>query len=142
MERSPIRSGLPRSLYAAGPDGVRSLGGFPAAKQAPEVSLRRIGGLLAPHWPRLAAVTGIIVASSLLGMATPFLLRGIIDRALPAQNLKLLVWLVAGLVAVAVFTAVFGLVQTGIATAVGQRVMHQLRVTGAAAASPPPAEPR
>ncbi|MEV6843647.1 ABC transporter ATP-binding protein [Actinoplanes sp. NPDC051411] len=99
-----------------------------AAKQAPEVSLRRIGGLLAPHWPRLAAVTGIIVASSLVGMATPFLLRGIIDRALPAQNLRLLSWLVAGLVAVAVCTAVFGLLQTWIATAVGQRVMHQLRV--------------
>ena len=102
--------------------------GSSAAKEAPEVSLRRIGGLLAPHWPRLAVVTGIIVASSLLGMATPFLLRAIIDRALPTQNLKLLTWLVTGLVAVAVLTAVFGLTQTWIATAVGQRVMHQLRV--------------
>src|SRR4051812_20050867 len=99
-----------------------------AAKQAPEVSLRRVGGLLAPHWPRLAAVTGIIVASSLVGMASPFLLREIIDRALPTQNLRLLSWLVAGLLAVAVLTAVFGLLQTWIASAVGQRVMHQLRV--------------
>lgn len=99
-----------------------------AGNQAPEVSLRRIGGLLAPHWPRLAAVTGIIVASSLLGMATPFLLREIIDRALPTQNLGLLIRLVGGLIAVAVLTAVFGLLQTWIATVVGQRVMHQLRV--------------
>ena len=90
--------------------------------------MRRIGGLLKPHWPRLTAVTAIIVASSLIGMATPFLLREIIDRALPTQDLRLLSWLVVGLVAVAVLTAVFGITQTWIATAVGQRIMHQLRV--------------
>jgi len=90
--------------------------------------MRRIGGLLKPHWPRLTAVTAIIVASSLIGMATPFLLREIIDQALPTQDLRLLSWLVVGLVAVAVLTAVFGITQTWIATAVGQRIMHQLRV--------------
>ncbi|AGZ44105.1 ABC transporter ATP-binding protein [Actinoplanes friuliensis] len=97
-------------------------------KKPPEVSLRRVGGLLKPHWPRLTAVIAIIVASSLVGMATPFLLRAIIDRALPAQDLELLTWLVVGLIAVAVMTAVFGITQTWIATAIGQRVMHQLRV--------------
>nr|WP_221382205.1 ABC transporter ATP-binding protein [Actinoplanes polyasparticus] len=109
-------------------EGATAVGEAEEAKTTPEVSLRRVGGLLKPHWPRLAVVIGIIVASSLVGMATPFLLRAIIDQALPAQNVRLLSWLVAGLIVVAVLTAVFGITQTWIATAVGQRVMHQLRV--------------
>ncbi|MET8152808.1 ABC transporter ATP-binding protein [Actinoplanes sp. NPDC049668] len=96
-------------------------------KQAGEVSLRRIGGLFAAHRPQLALVTAIIVASSVLAMAAPFLLREIIDRALPTQDLTLLAWLVAGMVAVAAVTSALGVVQTWISTTVGQRVMHRLR---------------
>src|SRR4051794_6799880 len=60
-------------------------------------------------------------------MASPFLLREVIDRALPHADLRLLVWLVLGMVAVAAVTAALGVVQTWISTAVGQRVMHRLR---------------
>ena len=38
-------------------------------------------------------------------MASPFLLRAVIDDALPRQDVPLLVWLVAGMVAVAAVTA-------------------------------------
>jgi ATP-binding cassette subfamily B protein len=100
----------------------------PAEKaQARDVSLRRIGALFADHrWP-LAVVVAIIVASSIIGMASPFLLREVIDVALPHADLRLLVWLVLGMVAVAAVTAALGVVQTWISTAVGQRVMHRLR---------------
>ena len=91
------------------------------------MSLRRIGRLFIPHrWP-LAVVTAIIVASSLVGLASPFLLRAVIDNALPHQNLQLLAWLVIGMVAVAAITSGFGVVQTWISTRVGQEVMHDLR---------------
>ena len=95
--------------------------------QARQVSLRRIGRLFTPHRPALAVVTAIIVASSVIAMATPFLLRTVIDRALPEGDTTLLVWLVLGMVAVAAVTAVLGVVQTWIATRVGQQVMHKLR---------------
>ncbi|WP_239107393.1 ABC transporter ATP-binding protein [Spirilliplanes yamanashiensis] len=91
------------------------------------MSLRRIGRLFAPHRGALAAVTAIIVLSSALGMAAPFLLREVIDVALPERDLRLLAWLVAGMVAVAAVTAALGVAQTWIATTVGQRVMHRLR---------------
>jgi ATP-binding cassette subfamily B protein len=95
--------------------------------QAHSVSLRRIGRLFIPHrWP-LAVVTAIIVASSLVGLASPFLLRAVIDNALPHKNLQLLAWLVIGMVAVAAITSGFGVVQTWISTRVGQEVMHDLR---------------
>jgi len=96
-------------------------------KQAREVSLRRIGGLFTAHrWP-LSVVVLIIVVSSIIGMASPFLLRAVIDRALPHADLTLLVWLVLGMVAVAAVTAALGVVQTWISTSVGQQVMHRLR---------------
>ncbi|MEU7847856.1 ABC transporter ATP-binding protein [Micromonospora parva] len=95
--------------------------------QAREVSLRRIGRLFTPHRPALAAVIAIIVASSIIAMASPFLLRAVIDRALPQGDVTLLVWLVLGMVAVAAVTSALGVVQTWISTQVGQRVMHRLR---------------
>jgi ATP-binding cassette subfamily B protein len=95
--------------------------------QAGSVSLRRIGALFSTHKWQLAVVTAIIVASSVIAMASPFLLREVIDVALPHQNVRLLVWLVAGMVAVAAVTSALGVLQTWISTAVGQQVMHRLR---------------
>ena len=51
--------------------------------QAHEVSLRRVGALFTPYRWQLAIVTAIIVASSIVGLASPFLLRAVIDTALP-----------------------------------------------------------
>ncbi|MCP3786540.1 ABC transporter ATP-binding protein/permease [Micromonospora sp. A3M-1-15] len=100
----------------------------PAEKtQARQVSLRRIGGLFTDHRGPLAAVVAIIMASSVIAMASPFLLRTVIDRALPERDLTLLAWLVAGMVGVAAVTAVLGVAQTWISTQVGQEVMHRLR---------------
>ena len=100
----------------------------PAEKaQARGVSLRRIGALFVPHRRAIAGVTAIIVASSVLGMASPFLLRAVIDTALPNRDLPLLAALTGGMVAVAALTAALGVVQTWVSTRVGQRVMHSLR---------------
>ncbi|AEV83450.1 multidrug ABC transporter ATPase [Actinoplanes sp. SE50] len=96
--------------------------------QARSVSLRRIGALFIGHRRQLAVVVAIIVVSSVLGMATPFLLRQIIDVALPHGDLHLLSWLVLGMIVVAAITSVLGVLQTWISTTVGQRVMHRLRV--------------
>ncbi|WP_181780652.1 ABC transporter ATP-binding protein [Pseudonocardia pini] len=96
-------------------------------EQAREVSLARIGRLFAPHRGPLAVVTLIIVASSVVAMASPFLLKAVIDTALPERDLTLLVWLTLGMVGVAAVTAALGVVQTWISTRVGQEVMHGLR---------------
>ncbi|HEY6595205.1 MAG TPA: ABC transporter transmembrane domain-containing protein, partial [Asanoa sp.] len=95
--------------------------------QARTVSLRRIGRLFAAHRWQVAVVTSIIVASSIIAMATPFLLRRVIDVALPQRDVRLLLWLVVGMVAVAAATSALGVVQTWISTKVGQQVMHRLR---------------
>lgn len=96
-------------------------------RQAREVSLRRIARLFTPYRGSVLAVVAIIVASSVVGLASPFLLRGVIDVALPRQDVHLLVLLTGGMVAVAAVTAVLGVVQTWVSTRVGQQVMHGLR---------------
>jgi ATP-binding cassette, subfamily B, bacterial len=93
------------------------------------VSLRRIGRLFTPYRWQLAVVTAIIAASSVVGLASPFLLRAVIDNALPERNVRLLAWLVIGMVAVAAVTSAFGVIQTWISTKVGQKVMHGLRTS-------------
>jgi ATP-binding cassette subfamily B protein len=95
--------------------------------QAHQVSLRRVGQLFSPYRWQLAVVTLIIVASSIVGIASPFLLRAVIDKALPERNLHLLAWLVAAMIGVAAVSSAFGVVQTWISTKVGQQVMHGLR---------------
>ncbi|MDD7968312.1 ABC transporter ATP-binding protein [Actinomycetospora lemnae] len=97
------------------------------AEQARHVSLRRIARLFRPHRGPLAVVVAVIAASSIVAMASPFLLRAVIDDALPHRDLPLLAWLAGGMVAVAAVTAALGVVQTWISTGVGQRVMHRLR---------------
>jgi ATP-binding cassette, subfamily B, bacterial len=97
--------------------------------QARGVSLLRIARLFTAYRWQLAIVTAVIIASSLVGLVSPFLLRAVIDTALPARNLRLLIWLVVGMVAVAGVTSAFGVIQTWIATKVGQQVMHDLRTS-------------
>ena len=102
------------------PADVRQLADSP-------VSLRRIARLFTPHRATLAVVVALIVLSSLVGLAQPFLVRHVIDEALPRQDVRLLLLLVGAMLGVAVVTAVIGVVQTWLSTAVGQRVMHRLR---------------
>ncbi|MGO1510091.1 MAG: ABC transporter ATP-binding protein [Actinomycetales bacterium] len=91
------------------------------------VSLRRIGALFSPDRGTIAVVILLIVATSLVGLATPFITKHLIDDAIPNQDVPLLLWLVGGLLAVTVVTSVLGVVQTWLSTTVGQRVMHGLR---------------
>jgi ATP-binding cassette subfamily B protein len=88
---------------------------------------RRIVRLFRPYRGRLAAVLGLILVSALLGMVSPFLLRDVLDQAIPEKDSELLIWLVAGMIAVSVVTGVLSVGQTWLSNLVGQRVMHDLR---------------
>jgi ATP-binding cassette subfamily B protein len=90
---------------------------------------RRIAALFRPYRARLAAVLGLIALSAGLGMITPFLLREVLDTAIPENDTTLLAWLVGAMVAISVATGVIGVGQTWLSNLVGQRVMHDLRST-------------
>ncbi len=96
----------------------------PAVRRA---NLRRVGSLFAPYKARLGAVLGLIVLTALLGVIPAFLLKGILNTAIPDNNTRLLSLLAAGMIAIAVATGALGVAQTLLSNQVGQRVMHDLR---------------
>ena len=69
----------------------------------------------------------LIVFSAAIGVISPFLLREVLDVAIPDGNVELLTGLVAGMVAISIVTGVIGVWQTLLSNQVGQSVMHDLR---------------
>jgi ATP-binding cassette subfamily B protein len=88
---------------------------------------RRIVKLFRPYRGRLLTVLVLIAISAILGMLSPFLLRDILDHAIPENRDELLIALVAGMIGVSIATGVLGVGQTWLTNLVGQRVMHDLR---------------
>jgi ATP-binding cassette subfamily B protein len=69
----------------------------------------------------------IIAVSSLIALASPLLLRDLLDHAIPQGDVRLVSLLALGMIAVSIVTNVLGVVQTWISNDVGQRLMHELR---------------
>jgi ATP-binding cassette, subfamily B, bacterial len=74
--------------------------------------VRRIAALFAPYRGRLAAVLALIAVSAGLGIISPFLLRDVLDEAIPHDDDALLALLVAGMIGISVATGVLGVGQT------------------------------
>jgi ATP-binding cassette, subfamily B, bacterial len=87
----------------------------------------RIARLFKPYRARLSSVLALIGLSAGLSMVSPFLLRAVLDDAIPERDTTLLTWLVAGMIAISVATGALGVAQTWLSNMVGQRVMHDLR---------------
>ena len=110
-------------------------GGF-AGGEAPErpvdpavrkANFRRVLGLFRPYGRTLLVVNALIFASAALGVIPSFLLREVLDVAIPDERVGLLSLLVAGMVAIPIVTGVLGVRQTLLSNRVGQAVMHDLR---------------
>jgi ATP-binding cassette, subfamily B, bacterial len=100
----------------------------PAAKTGnSRVSLRRIVSLFRPYRWSLLFVAFLVCASSLISLVNPFLIRAVIDVALPQGRTGLLAVLALAMIVVAVANSSMSVSQVYVSTRVGQRVMHDLR---------------
>jgi ATP-binding cassette subfamily B protein len=115
---------MPGWRFASSPDEPIERPSDPALRKA---NLRRIIRLFRPYRARLAGVCALIVFSAGIGVVSPFLLREVLDVAIPDQDMGLLTALVAGMVAIPIITGVVGVWQTLLSNQVGQSVMHDLR---------------
>jgi ATP-binding cassette, subfamily B, bacterial len=88
---------------------------------------RRIARLFKPYRRRLFVVLALIAFSAVISLASPFLLRRILDHAIPERDKAELTLLVAGMIGVSIATGALGVAQTWLSNVVGQRVMHDLR---------------
>ena len=93
----------------------------------PHVSLRRIARLFVPYRRRLGVLLLLIGISAGVGVVSPFLLRAVLDDAIPNKDTTLLTLLVLGMIASSVLGGAIGVTQTWLSNTVGQRVMHDLR---------------
>lgn len=96
-------------------------------KHAGEGLTLRVLRLFIPYWVRMTAVLLLIVLSSAVGIVWPFLLREILDVALPQRRTVLLTELAGGMVAVVSVSAAISVLQSYWALMVGQAVMNDLR---------------
>jgi ATP-binding cassette subfamily B protein len=96
----------------------------PAVRRA---NLKRVARLFSPYRGRLSAVLGLIVFSAALGVIPAFLLKEILNTAIPEEDTRLLSLLAGGMILIAIVSGVIGVVQTLLSNQVGQSVMHDLR---------------
>ncbi|MET9611501.1 ABC transporter ATP-binding protein [Kitasatospora indigofera] len=101
----------------------------PGSETPPPRQLRRILTLFRPYRGRLGVVGLLVAASAVVSVISPFLLRAVLDTAIPQGRTGLLSLLVLGMITAAVVNSIFGVVQTLLSTTVGQRVMHDLRTS-------------
>ena len=99
----------------------------PADPAVRKANVDRIVRLFFPYRARLGATLGLILFSAGIGVISPFLLRAVLDTAIPENDTRLLTLLVAGMVAIPIVTGVVGVFTTLLSNQVGQRVMHDLR---------------
>jgi ATP-binding cassette subfamily B protein len=90
-------------------------------------TVRRIAGFFVPYRLSVALVMGSIVLTSLLGVVNPYLLKWLIDVAIPDQDLLLLNVLVVAMIAIPVISGLVSVGQTYLNNRVGQSVMQDLR---------------
>ncbi len=92
----------------------------------------RVWRLFLPYRRQMVGIGALILVTSGLGVVTPFLTQAVFDRALfpvddSGVDLRLLAWLVAGMIAIPVISALIGVGQAYLTTRLGQQVMADLR---------------
>ena len=99
------------------------------AIEAPDtVPIRRIAALFEPYRWQVAGLLSVSLVQGITGVASPFLLREIVDRALPERSAVLVTWFAVGMVVASAANAALGVGTTWLSNLIGQRVMHDLRV--------------
>jgi ATP-binding cassette subfamily B protein len=90
--------------------------------------VRRVVGLFRPYRWSIVVLLTVSMAQGAAGVASPFLVREIVDRALPQRSASLVVLFAGGMIVAAAIAAVLGVASTRLSNVIGQGVMHDLRV--------------
>ncbi|BCJ36496.1 multidrug ABC transporter ATP-binding protein [Actinocatenispora thailandica] len=94
----------------------------------PGVPVRRIAALFVGYRRRLTGLVALLVLQAGVSVSAPFLLREILDRAIPERDVPLLSLLALGMLASAAGTAMLSAVTNRLSNVIGQGIMHDVRV--------------
>ena len=90
-------------------------------------TVRRILQFFRPYWLRVALTFVAIISVAVIGLANPFLLKLLIDDAIPDKDLNRLFLYVGLMIVLPIFAGLIGVGQTYLNTIIGQSVMQDLR---------------
>src|SRR5215213_4647368 len=89
-------------------------------------TVRRILQFFRPYLARVSLTVVAIIAVAVIGLANPFLLKQIIDEAIPNRDLNRLFLYVGLMIALPIITGLIGVGQTYLNTVIGQSGMQQV----------------
>jgi ATP-binding cassette subfamily B protein len=90
-------------------------------------TLRRIAGFFRPYRLAVSLVMASIVLTALMGVINPYLLKLLLDEAIPDRDLQQLNVLVALMIGIPIMSGLISVGQTWLNNIVGQHVMQDLR---------------
>jgi ATP-binding cassette subfamily B protein len=90
-------------------------------------TVRRVLGFFRPYRLRVAMTVVAIVFVAVIGLVNPYLLKLIIDEAIPNKDLPRLYFYVGLMIALPIVSGLIGVGQTYLNTLIGQHVMRDLR---------------
>ena len=108
-------------------------GGGPAAdfepvpKERRGHTIRRILVFFRPYRPQIGVVLVAILLTSFIGLINPYLLKLLIDVAIPQRDLRLLTLYVGLMIILPIVSGLIGVGQSYLNNVIGQRVMQDLR---------------
>ena len=89
--------------------------------------MRRIWAFARPYRRRIAVLVAAILASAILGLVPPLVVRAILDDAIPQSDRSMVTWLTALAVTAAVGEAALAVVQRWATSSVGEGLIYDLR---------------
>jgi ATP-binding cassette subfamily B protein len=96
-------------------------------RQVTSKTVRRILQFFRPYRLRVSLTVVAIIVVAVIGLANPFLLKLVIDEAIPNRDLNRLYIYVGLMIALPIVTGLIGVGQTYLNTVIGQSVMQDLR---------------
>src|SRR5215218_7085960 len=99
----------------------------PIPKERRGRTIRRIVGFFKPYRARVAIVLVAILATSVVGLVNPILLKLLIDVALPNRDWALLNLFVGLMIVLPIVSGLIGVGQSYLNNVIGQSVMQDLR---------------
>jgi ATP-binding cassette, subfamily B, bacterial len=116
-----------RGTGGGGPFGGPSRDFTPVPRERRGETVRRILRFFRPYRGQVVVVLVAILATSIIGLANPYLLKLLIDEAIPQQDLFLLNLYVGLMILLPIVTGLIGIGQTYLNNVIGQNVMQDLR---------------
>ncbi len=99
----------------------------PVPKERRGRTLRRILKFFGPYQPQIAVVLAAILLTSFIGLINPYLLKLLIDEAIPRRDFGLLNLFVGLMIALPIVSGLIGVGQSYLNNVIGQHVMQDLR---------------